>query len=280
MLPTPSQARPLRSKREGPGRPGRVVLTAYWICDPLCRSNGSRWPPMRPRHERWPSKVYALPASLRLTRRGAVSGFRHRTAHHRRRIASPASATLPTTAFYVRWRGYQSLPVPGSTVSVATGINAAGLIVGVYVDLAGVGRGFAIVPAPSATWTSPAPSRNQAISVNDVGQIVGDYFDAAGIEHGFVSNGGTFTAIDFRVAGATEDRRRRDQHCRRHRRTVVRCGRGLATASSRRGCSHRSTFPLFQHDRVRHQQHRRDRRPLHQRLGQQYSRFRLRRWRR
>jgi hypothetical protein len=57
-------------------------------------------------------------------------------------VFHPGSATSPTTVFTFAGGAYQTPPVPGSTVSVATGINAAGLIVGVYVDLAGVGRGF------------------------------------------------------------------------------------------------------------------------------------------
>jgi hypothetical protein len=50
----------------------------------------------------------------------------------------PNSATSPMTAFTFTGGVYQILTVPSSTFSLATGINAAGLIVGVYEDLGGV----------------------------------------------------------------------------------------------------------------------------------------------
>ena len=106
-----------------------------------------------------------------------------------------------TTAFTFAGGVYQILTVPGSTLSVATGINGAGLIVGLYVDLAGVLRGFANNGGTFSNVDFPGASGTQVIGVNDAGQMVGDYFDAADVEHGFVSSGGTFTAIDF--PGAT-----------------------------------------------------------------------------
>ena len=123
----------------------------------------------------------------------AVGGF----------VFDPGSATSPTAAFTFAGGAYQTLTVPGSTVSVATGINATGLIVGVYEDLAGVRRGFANNAGTFSNVDFPGASNTQAIGVNDAGQIVGDYVDAAGVEHGFVSNGGTFTTIDFPGATAT-----------------------------------------------------------------------------
>ena len=106
-----------------------------------------------------------------------------------------------TTAFTFAGGVYQILTVPGSAFSVATGINGAGLIVGLYVDLAGVLRGFANNGGTFSNVDFPGASGTQVIGVNDAGQMVGDYFDAANVEHGFVSSGGTFTAIDF--PGAT-----------------------------------------------------------------------------
>jgi hypothetical protein len=96
---------------------------------------------------------------------------------------------------------YQIFTVPSSTASIATGINGAGLIVGVYQDLSGVLRGFANNGGTFSNVDFPGASGTQAIGVNNAGQIVGDYFDAANVEHGFVSSGGIFTAID--LPGAT-----------------------------------------------------------------------------
>ena len=41
-------------------RPGRVVLHGLLDLRPPCRSNGSRWPSMRPWLERWPRAVTGL----------------------------------------------------------------------------------------------------------------------------------------------------------------------------------------------------------------------------
>jgi len=105
-----------------------------------------------------------------------------------------------TTAFTFAGGVYQIPTVPGSAFSVATGINGAGLIVGLYVDLASVLRGFANNGGTFSNLDFPGASATQVIGVNDAGQMVGDYFDGTG-EHGFVSDGGTFAAIDF--PGAT-----------------------------------------------------------------------------
>ena len=118
-------------------------------------------------------------------------------------IFDPGSGTSPTTAFTFAGGVYQILTVPGSNFSIATGINGAGLIVGVYEDLAGVAHGFAKSGGTFGNVEFPGATSTQAIGVNDAGQIVGDYFDAASIEHGFVSSAGTFTAINYPGATAT-----------------------------------------------------------------------------
>ena len=108
-----------------------------------------------------------------------------------------------TTAFTFGGGVYQILTVPGSApFSVATGINGAGLIVGLYFDLANVLRGFANNGGIFSNVDFPGASGTQVIGVNDAGQMVGDYFDGTG-EHGFVSDSGTFTTIDFPGATAT-----------------------------------------------------------------------------
>src|SRR6476620_1498835 len=55
----------------------------------------------------------------------AVGGF----------IFDPTSGTSPATAFTFAGGAYQILTVPGANVSIATGINGAGVVVGVYEDL-------------------------------------------------------------------------------------------------------------------------------------------------
>lgn len=118
-------------------------------------------------------------------------------------IFDPGDATSPTTAFTFTGGVYEILTVPSSTASVATGINGTGLIVGHYIDFAGVRRGFVNDSGTFSNVDFPGAIETQVFDINAAGQIVGDYFDAAGVEHGFVSSGGTFTAIDFPGATAT-----------------------------------------------------------------------------
>jgi uncharacterized membrane protein len=116
----------------------------------------------------------------------------------------------PPTAFTFTGGVYQILTVPSSTESIATGINASGLIVGVYRDLGSVQRGFVNDAGTFSNVEFPGASATQAFGVNDAGEIVGSYFDipleqpspTSPPEHGFIVSGGTFTAIDFPGAAA------------------------------------------------------------------------------
>jgi hypothetical protein len=120
-------------------------------------------------------------------------------------VFAPGNPSSPTTAFTAAGGVYQTLDVPNSTASAATGINASGLIVGAYQDVAGNVHGFSTSDRNTFNDIDfPGATSTQVIDVNDAGVVVGDYFDAVNVEHGFVtSNGGsTFTAIDF--PGATD----------------------------------------------------------------------------
>ena len=110
-----------------------------------------------------------------------------------------------TTAFTFSGGVYQILAVPNSTASIATGINAAGLLIGAYANLAGNIHGFALSGGSFSDVDFPGATRSLAIGVNDVGQIVGSFTDAAGVDRGFVTNGsGAFRVIDFPGATSTE----------------------------------------------------------------------------
>lgn len=118
-------------------------------------------------------------------------------------VFDPGSGTSPTTAFTFAAGDYQMLTVPSAKLSIATAINGAGLIVGVFEDLGGVLRGFTNNGGIFTNVDFPGASGTQVIGVNDAGQMVGDYLDAASAEHGFVSMGGTFTTINFPGATGT-----------------------------------------------------------------------------
>ena len=134
-------------------------------------------------------------------------------------VFNPGGASSAETAFTVAGGVYQILNVPNSTISIATGINKDGLIVGTYQDLAGVIHGF--TTSDGTTFSNvdfPSAKGTQAIGVSDAGDIVGLWNDAAGTQHGFLGSGGTFTAIDF--PGSQHHRGRRHQRQRRQRRAI------------------------------------------------------------
>jgi hypothetical protein len=118
-------------------------------------------------------------------------------------ILDPTAGSSPATAFTFSGGVYQILSVPGSTASIATCINGAGSIGGVYADLAGEVHGFVLDGGVFSTVDFPGATTTQIIGLNDAGQLVGDYIDAASTEHGFVAGNGVFTPIDFPGATGT-----------------------------------------------------------------------------
>jgi len=89
---------------------------------------------------------------------------------------------------------FTQLDVPGATRTVATGINDAGQIVGLFIISSTVehgflctGGGFTQLDVPGATFTS-------ASGINDAGQIVGSFGIGTSF-HGFLDTGGSFTQI-------------------------------------------------------------------------------------
>ena len=118
-------------------------------------------------------------------------------------LFDPGSSASPVTAFTLTGGEYQILTVPGSKASIATAVNGAGLIAGVYADLGGNTHGFVDIGGVFSTVDFPAATATQIIGINDAGQTVGDFIDAGGNEHGFVDSGGVFTAIDFPGATGT-----------------------------------------------------------------------------
>ncbi len=91
---------------------------------------------------------------------------------------------------------FTTIAYPGSSSTVASGIDFAGRIVGYYVD-GGVTHGFLLsngsysaIDYPGANWTA-------AFGVNSGGLIVGGYGpDAETGRHGFLLNGRSFSSID------------------------------------------------------------------------------------
>jgi uncharacterized membrane protein len=116
--------------------------------------------------------------------------------------SAPGSDALPPTAFTFAGGVYQILTVQSSNKSLATSINTAGMIVGVYVDLVGQQHGFVYDAGTFHDVDFPGADATQAFGVNDAGEIVGCYFDTF-LERGFVYSGGFFKPIDFPGAPVT-----------------------------------------------------------------------------
>jgi hypothetical protein len=95
---------------------------------------------------------------------------------------------------------FQSVDVPGATLTNAQGINAAGDIVGFYANASGT-HGFALSGGMLATIDYPGAAYTDARGINSQGEIVGAYRlpgEPAVNFHGYVrSREGLFTPVDF-----------------------------------------------------------------------------------
>lgn len=95
--------------------------------------------------------------------------------------------------------GYATLAVPGGFNTVATGINAAGQVIGTYATgpgtASGTARSFVYSDGTYATVAVPGATSTSAAQINDAGQIAGSYSDAAGA-HVFLDTDGNFITVN------------------------------------------------------------------------------------
>jgi hypothetical protein len=93
---------------------------------------------------------------------------------------------------------YEQFDVPGARLTRPFGVNASGLIVGLYMDSQNVGHGF--LRDPDGTYTTldyPAATFSNAVAIDARGDIVGRWTDAAGTNHGYLLTPDRgFTSID------------------------------------------------------------------------------------
>src|SRR5436190_23887020 len=88
-------------------------------------------------------------------------------------------------------------PSAGSGGTVAQGINAAGQIVGYYLDASFKSHGFLYSGGTYTTLDDPLARYGAvATGINNAGQVVGLYKDASLCHHGFPYTGGTYTTLD------------------------------------------------------------------------------------
>ena len=98
--------------------------------------------------------------------------------------------------------------IPGGGGTTASGINAAGQIVGYYNGISGA-HGFLYNNGIYATIDDPLADSSHsfrgtfAMGINAANQIVGYYVDSLGHNHGFLESGGSYTTLDDPLAGSS-----------------------------------------------------------------------------
>lgn len=98
---------------------------------------------------------------------------------------------------------FTTIDVPDTFRTIATGINSAGIIVGMYYDESDADwHGFRLANGTYTTIDVPNGHTTFPSGINDSGAIVGTYTDNTGHNHGFLLVGDSFTTID--VPGAVQ----------------------------------------------------------------------------
>ena len=96
---------------------------------------------------------------------------------------------------------YTQLDYPGAASTVANGINNGNIIVGTYVDSAGLLHGFRYGNGAFSAINYPGSGQTTALGINDQGDIVGWYTIGTSTTgappHGYVLHSGTFKTIDY-----------------------------------------------------------------------------------
>ena len=95
---------------------------------------------------------------------------------------------------------FTTVNFPGAASSMVTGINAAGDLSGIYVDIAGANHGFTDIGGTFTTVDSPASTVfNQALGINNSDETVGYYaptIDGFPGDIAYSQTGGAFTDIN------------------------------------------------------------------------------------
>jgi hypothetical protein len=92
---------------------------------------------------------------------------------------------------------------PNAAVTVATGINDSGQVVGILVDQSNIVHGFIYDRGRYTQLDYPGSFDTELNGINNLGQIAGYYLDTAGLPHSFVYFQGTFFPVNFPGAADT-----------------------------------------------------------------------------
>ena len=118
---------------------------------------------------------------------GRTSSDPEEAAAARGSLARKALAGEPT---------FTTIDFPGARMTSPLDVNAAGDIVGEYMDAAGKSHGFLLSEGDFTSIDFPGAVLTGAFGINPRGDIVGRYQTSNGHFHGFLLSGGTFTSID------------------------------------------------------------------------------------
>jgi hypothetical protein len=123
---------------------------------------------------------------LGINNAGTIAGF------HGAATAQAFTLTLPNT--------YANQNFPSSLQSMATAINGAGSVAGIYVDAAGASHGYTNIGGTFTTVDAPGTVFNQALGINITNTTVGysSATDATGAtgQAAYSQSGGAFTYIN------------------------------------------------------------------------------------
>ncbi len=97
---------------------------------------------------------------------------------------------------------FVTIDFPGGTLSAATGINAAGEIVGYYEDAAFTGHGSLLDHGVFSSIDAPGASYTQAYGINSSETIAGVRTLDSG-DDGYVLQGGVFSSLNYPLSGIT-----------------------------------------------------------------------------
>ena len=116
-------------------------------------------------------------------------------------VSTPATATSASPLAGYASGTYTTINYPGAVDTDISGINNLGMMVGYYIDTAGVNHGFIYQHGTFTSFNDPNAGTakgqgTQGSAINDSGTIVGAYIDAKNNYHGFMDRGGPFTTLD------------------------------------------------------------------------------------
>lgn len=115
--------------------------------------------------------------------------------------AYPSTGTVTRHGWVFKDGKFATIDFPGSPNTLAADINAAGDVVGRYLDAEGRSHGFLLRGGRFTTIEFPGALNTNAWAINSKGDITGSYSNVPEDVKGFLLSNGRFTSIEY--PGAT-----------------------------------------------------------------------------